>query len=148
VPPPIDAPPPPLVAIAAVAVDVSIAVDDDALDNNSNIFYSKDFSSKLVTTRMNGGNLSHKAVPVCFLASSVSVDVLGLMHERTGHFHKRGLIECVRSKIKTFGNSKIPINTSVISVPERKPLENHLKRFTRSEESCSGTISLWTLQFS
>ena len=99
VPPPINAPPPPLVAIAAVAVDVSNVVDDDALDNDSNIFYSKDFSSKLVTTRTHGGNLSHKAVPVCFIASSVSVDVLGLMHERTGHFHKRGLIECVRSKI-------------------------------------------------
>ena len=36
---------------------------------------------------------------MCSLASSVSVDVLGLMHERTGHFNKRGLIECVKSKI-------------------------------------------------
>ena len=35
---------------------------------------------------------------MCSLASSVSVDVLGLMHDRTGHFNKRGLIECVKSK--------------------------------------------------
>ncbi len=32
------------------------------------------------------------------LASSSS-DILGLMHERTGHLNKRALIECVKSKL-------------------------------------------------
>ena len=32
------------------------------------------------------------------LASSAA-DVLGLMHERTGHLNKRALIECVKSKL-------------------------------------------------
>ena len=68
-------------------------------DNEENNFYFKDFSSQLVKmSRSVGGCTSYKAVPVCYLASSVSVDVLGLMHERTGHFNKRGLIECVKSK--------------------------------------------------
>ena len=57
-------------------------------------------SSSLVNSRKNAtAEPSYKAVPVCCLSSSVSVDVLGLMHERTGHFHKRGLIECVKSRI-------------------------------------------------
>ncbi len=62
-------------------------------DNEENIFYFKDFASELVKTSTVGGCTSYKAVPVCSLASSVSVNVLGLMHERTGHFNKRGLIE-------------------------------------------------------
>ena len=33
------------------------------------------------------------------LASSFSSDILGLMHERTGHLNKRALIECVKSKL-------------------------------------------------
>ena len=37
--------------------------------------------------------------PTALLASSSVVDVLGLMHERTGHQHKRSLIECVKSKL-------------------------------------------------
>ena len=68
-------------------------------DNEENNFYFKDFSNQLVKmSRSVGGCTSYKAVPVCYLASSVSVDVLGLMHERTGHFNKRGLIEFVKSK--------------------------------------------------
>ncbi len=153
--PPINAASRPLVAIAVN--DVSIALNVDALDNDFNIFYSKDFSSKLVTTRIDGGNLSHKAFPVCFLASSISVDVLDLMHERTGHFYKRGLIECVKSKIfnelkiedkDTFGSSKILINTSVTSVPERKLQENILRRSTKSNASYSEIIFLLTLHCS
>ena len=40
-------------------------------------------------------------VPVAFLSSSSSTDVLGLIHERTGHANKRSLIECVKSRLVT-----------------------------------------------
>ena len=33
------------------------------------------------------------------LASSSTLDVLGLIHERTGHLNKRTIIECVKSKL-------------------------------------------------
>ena len=38
---------------------------------------------------------------MAFLSSSSSTDVLGLMHERTGHANKRSLIECVKSRLVT-----------------------------------------------
>ena len=75
-----------------------VAIVTPVNDNKDNIFYFKDFSSELVKASSVDGCTSYKAIPVCSLASSVSVDVLGLMHERTGHFNKRGLIECVTSK--------------------------------------------------
>ncbi len=40
-------------------------------------------------------------VPVAFLSSSSSTDVLGLMHKRTGHANKRSLNECVKSRLVT-----------------------------------------------
>ena len=72
----------------------SIVIVTPVNDNNNNIFYFQDLSSELVNASSVGGSTSYKAIPVCSLACSVSVDVLGLMHERTGHFNKRGLIEC------------------------------------------------------
>ena len=38
---------------------------------------------------------------VSFLGDSTTTDVLGLMHERTGHQNKRSLFECVKSKLIT-----------------------------------------------
>ncbi len=58
----------------------SVAIVAPVNDNEENIFYFKDFASELVKTSSVGGCTSYKAVPVCFLASSVSVNVLGLMH--------------------------------------------------------------------
>ena len=88
-------PPVPLSEIIAAPVVIVTPVND----NNNNIFYFQDFTSELVRASSVGGSTSYKANPVCSLACSASVDVLGLMHERTGHFNKRGLIECVKSKI-------------------------------------------------
>jgi hypothetical protein len=92
-------PPVPLSEISSASVAPAVVIVTPANDNKDNIFYFKDFSSELVKTSSVGGCTSYKAIPVCSLACSVSVDVLGLMHERTGHFNKRGLIECVKSKI-------------------------------------------------
>ncbi len=36
---------------------------------------------------------------ISLLASSSTIDVLGLIHERTGHLNKRPIIECVKSKL-------------------------------------------------
>ena len=46
-------------------------------------------------------NIQKLTVPLAFLSSSSSTDVLGLMHERTGHANKRSLIECVKSSLVT-----------------------------------------------
>ena len=94
----------PISSSAAHASEITsapaVVIVTPVIDNKDNIFYFKDFSSELVKASSVGGCTSYKkAVPVCSLACSVSVDVLGLMHERTGHFNKRGLIECVKSKI-------------------------------------------------
>ena len=74
-------------AVAAIFIDAP--ADVNAANNDDIVFYLRDLSSSLVNSRKNAtAEPSYKAVPVCCLSSSVSVDVLGLMHERTGHFHK------------------------------------------------------------
>ena len=55
-------------------------------NDKKNIFYSNFSSSAKPAVK-----------PICLLASSTSSDILGLMHERTGHLNKRALIECVKS---------------------------------------------------
>jgi hypothetical protein len=96
--------PPGAIAAACVMSDDNIPASECSLtdaNNESDVYYLEDFSNKLVTKHSNfdATESSYIANPVCWLASSTTIDVLGLMHERMGHFHKRGLIECVKSKI-------------------------------------------------
>ena len=65
--------------------------------------------------------------PISLLASLTSSDILGLMHERTGHLNKRALIECVKSKLVTglqiddshIGRYRNLIKISVMCVQEQ-----------------------------
>ena len=127
-------------AVAAIVIDAP--ADVNAANNDDIVFYLRDLSSSLVNSKKNATAApSYKAVPVCCLSSSVSVDVLGLMHERTGHFHKRGLIECVKSRIvdglkienKDIRKFRESDNKCVISVHGPKQAESHFKRSTQSE---------------
>ena len=124
-------------AVAAIVIDAP--ADVNAANNDDIVFYLRDLSSSLVNSRKNAtAEPSYKAVPVCCLSSSVSVDVLGLMHERTGHFHKRGLIECVKSrivdglKIEDKDIRKVrESDKQVCDICARAKPESHLTRYTQ-----------------
>ena len=61
------------------AIVFGAPADVNATNNDDIIFYLRDLSSSLVNSRKNAtAEPSYKAVPVCCLSSSVSVDVLGL----------------------------------------------------------------------
>ena len=76
-------------------VNLTPAIDASVLSNESNIFYSNfcvDLSEKLRAAN------SSRSIPMAWLASSSSSDLLILMHNRTGHRNLRMLIESAKSK--------------------------------------------------
>jgi hypothetical protein len=101
--------PAPVVPASLVALDNA----DDVLIND--IVYSTFSANELLcTTWSDSTSLATKSestsenkqaqqstIPVAYLSSSSTTDVLGLMHERTGHQNKRSLIECVKSRLVT-----------------------------------------------
>ncbi len=62
---------------------------------NSSSFYSK-FSKSYVPV-FNAQLLDRNTIAL--LASSSTLDVLDLIHKRTGHLNKRAIIECIKSKL-------------------------------------------------
>jgi hypothetical protein len=64
--------------------------------NLSSSFYSK-FCSDARVPDDDARQLATTATAL--LASSSTLDVLGLIHERTGHLNKKAIIECVKSKL-------------------------------------------------
>ena len=93
----------PPVVVPVVALEVSDVSNNDIIAyprfwRNDMCCAVHDLSkqAKLENTR-----LEQSTVPVSFLGDSSTTDVLGLMHERTGHQNKRSLIECVKSRLVT-----------------------------------------------
>jgi hypothetical protein len=84
------------VASVACASDSS-AVVDNHVNKNSNIYYSaffNDISNNFkIASEVNLDN------SVAYLGSSTTVDLLTLMHNRTGHGNLRMLIEASKSKL-------------------------------------------------
>ena len=79
------------------------------IDNNRSVGYAENQSAVLNFSSFYS-KFSKSVVPVfpaqlldrnsiALLASSSTLDVLGLIHERTGHLNKRAIIECVKSKL-------------------------------------------------
>ena len=69
-------------------------VTHDVFNHNDFNMYYFDISNSLFSAPA-----ELLATATADLASSVSSDMLGLMHERTGHCNKRTLIECVKSRL-------------------------------------------------
>ena len=82
----------------ANVVLANVAADDECIVNNNNIVYSN-FCFDL-TEKMRAAS-SSCSIPVAFLASSSSFDLLTLMHNRTGYGNLRMLIESAKSKLVT-----------------------------------------------
>ncbi len=101
--------PAPVVPASLVALDN----DNEVLIND--IVYSTFSANELLcTTWSDSTSLATKSestsenkqpqqstIPVAYLSSSSTTDVLGLMHERTEHQNKRSLIECMKSRLVT-----------------------------------------------
>ncbi len=71
-----------------------------AISASESLVSSLDYFIVPMLTNKNN-KAQHFTVPVAFVSSSSSTDVLGLMHERTGHANKRSLIKCVKSRLVT-----------------------------------------------
>jgi hypothetical protein len=80
------------------SVDANDAVENvcSAVTNNSSSFYSK-FSSNVCSADVDARRLATTATAL--LGSSSTLDVLGLIHERTGHLNKKAIIECIKLKL-------------------------------------------------
>ena len=82
----------------ANVVLANVAADDECIIKNDNIFYSN-FCVELIEKLRRAS--SSCSIPVACLASSLSSDLLTLMHNRTGHGNLRMLIESAKSKLVT-----------------------------------------------
>jgi len=91
--------------LVAQEAEAHAACDDlPDLINDDDRYYSKFTNDDLLlcnaksdaTSAVSTSLLAYNQ-PTVLLASSSTLDVLGLMHERTGHQNKRSLIECFKS---------------------------------------------------
>ena len=102
----------PSVVVPVVALELSDVTNDDVISYSR--FWRNDMccavhnlskQAKLENTHYEldkkNTRLEQSTVPVSNLGDSSTTDVLGLMHERTGHQNKRSLIECVKSRLVT-----------------------------------------------
>ena len=78
-------------AAAAAAVDDEMHVNS----NDQNNFYFAFFSDISNKFKISG----QASAPTAYLGSSTTVDLLTLMHNRTGHGNMRMLIEASKSKL-------------------------------------------------
>ena len=86
---------------AAASAERACALSD--FNNDENTYYTSFACDDMKRAKSKSDATSAELynIPTAFLSSSSSTDVLGLMHERTGHQNKRSLIECVKSRLVT-----------------------------------------------
>ena len=82
-------------------VDAAAASAGQACNVSDLINNDINYSSFSCDASSDASSAANHNIPTAFLSSSSTTDVLGLMHERTGHQNKRSLIECVKSRLVT-----------------------------------------------